>query len=123
MENTEINQKIHERLFGKCWHEFKIRKFTGYECKCGAIKNNSYRNPDYAGNISDAFRVVEELEKRGFVWTFSNNGNEYAAKYDVRFFLEDKKAGAPDVRAIAIKETLPLAICEAALKVLGGEDE
>src|ERR1051325_1474918 len=107
---SEINKRIHEEIFGGCIHDWKTGRTTDTQIsfrkcvKCDVF--NAPDIPDYSGNISAAFKVVEEMEKRGFVWTFSNNGNQYAPKYDVRFFLVEK-----GLRVIEIAETLPMAIC------------
>ncbi len=115
--NTEINELIHTRLFKTCWHEDLTENdfFSRLACpKCGNPRHWQ-PNPNYCESIADAWRVVEEMQRRGFVWSFSKNSNEFAAQYDARFFLE--KEG---VRAIAIEKTLPLAICKAALEAIDG---
>lgn len=124
--SEELDKFIHENLFGKCWHATYFDEKSQYHrCrKCrqtGLILITDKINRNYSTDIADAFKVVNAMEAKGFVWTIANNGNEYSAKYDARFFLNVKQRGVPDVRAIAIEETLPLAICLAAKSALEGE--
>ena len=118
----DIDRKIHEML-GKCWVGLTDDEWAAHShitgdgfCKeCGECVS-VHTNPQYSTDIAAAFEVVGWLENQGWEWSVSFNGNEFAAKYDVRMFLDVR--GEPDKRVIEINETIPLAICEAALKAI-----
>lgn len=61
--------------------------------------------------------VVDELRAQG--WEINLSANDFEGEpWDCRFFLMDKRVGAPRFRAIAHGATAPLAICRAALEAV-----
>jgi len=66
----------------------------------------------YSTSIAAAWQVVEEIKRRGLHWWIADCSGGYGAH--VRF-EHDRRTFAS-----AEAETLPLAICRAALKVVGG---
>lgn len=73
------------------------------DCFCKPI-------PAYSTDIAAAFKVVDEIEKRGFRWSAWSDGEFYMSK------------SGPDDEDPAVfegkEETLPLAICKAALEAV-----
>lgn len=132
MTNEEINKKLHEGLFEKCWHQFA---FSGNVAKCEKCDFNTEMsehdfymgepsNPDYCGNIADAWKVVEELRRRWykidpdetFFFQFIDCC-EHGWRVDVMHGHHDG-----DGEVLTVSDlSLPLAICRAAVKVLEGE--
>lgn len=128
MENNEINinKIIHEKLFGKCWHEEKndttidrkmICKKCGKKVEFAFIQHVEtwLYAPDYDSNISDAWKVVEEMERRGF--NFMIAGAKGSEKYET--FAMFGRLNGRLFQATA--ETLPLTICKACLIYLESE--
>ena len=77
MTHEEINKKIAE-LKGECWHEPEYQtferegvKYRGSICKnCGKHKPLNFSNTDYAGDISKAWNLWNEMAE----WCKENNG-------------------------------------------------
>lgn len=129
LTNGRANYLIHEHIFGECWHEWKSNSLGDrYACirvNCFAIATNGTPvNPDYCGNISDAFTVVEKLRVEWFeanpdetyFWKFTDCC-EHGWRVDIEFGHHDGDAEIAD----AVNESLPKAICLAALKAKGIE--
>ncbi len=117
-----INQKIHEQIFGECWHDVEqVPNGLGgvFVCKkCRIPEHQLYLdrkipNPNYCESIADAFRVVRKLQKDGWeifsVTTIKGVSSAHFFKdlgHDARSENEDLPAKA---------------ICLAALKTLEGK--
>jgi hypothetical protein len=130
VSNEEINKTIHEKVFGQCWHEWQPNsmgdRFACVKNQCLAVAQYGTPNkPDYCGNISDAFKVVEKMRESwrsedgdGNFWRFTDC-QQYGWTAAIVF-------GSDDGEATLFHEgttTLPLAICAAALKVFEGENK
>jgi len=91
MENEKINQLIHEKIMN-----LKVSKPS-----------------DYADSISFAWKVVERMEKRGYLWDAGKDFKEYF----MDFYRADNQQ--PQNHNVGCAYEFPKAICLAALKAVG----
>lgn len=107
----EIDREIYE-LLGKHWHEWvKIDPPTFFKCECGrerwSGKPDGY--PKYSTDIAAAFKVIEFLRAQKHQTFMDNETGKWAVEmYPLGEFPAAEVRGA---------ESLPLAICQAALKL------
>jgi hypothetical protein len=112
--DEQINQEIHEKLFGECWHDETTDSARVWKCgKCGLDRRHC-ENPDYCNDIAATWRVVEKMTADGWFWTISHELNaDYGAEFNKtanHFF-------------VGVDAKLPRAICEAALETLDPADD
>jgi Phage ABA sandwich domain len=108
-----IDQNIHEKIFGKCWHEYNHKTQYGQKC-CGKCLSrqaefHTYPNLKYSSDISAAWKVIEEMESQGYYLNIIGKcgGNAYY----VRFEQSEQKGES-------VSLSLPTAICQAALSTI-----
>ena len=130
MENNEINKLIHEKIFGlKPKLEYEVMRVDGKQGWCvpfvaddlkhaqewantrnGQFKYEAFEVcSNYSGDITNAFKVVEEMRKKEFTWaaTVDSLGQHTFAFHGVWN------------NSVVTDKSLPLAICLAALSALG----
>lgn len=106
--NTELNGRIATVVF-----EYNFEVDQGGYIKWIKDGKIIYRTlPDYSGSISDAWLVVEELEKRGITIYLSSQNIKWNCEFCTWL------AGDIDTYGdIEDQSTAPLAICYAALDI------
>lgn len=122
------NQLCHE-ILGLCWHkakpEFK-RVNSGMiqkDCECGASSSWEriggqgrpepvfrFSNPDYEGNIADAWRLVEWMKKKDYVFQLQTTKGKTVKADFYKGIRTEKCKGEAD--------TAPAAIVAAFLKAI-----
>jgi hypothetical protein len=117
MEKEEINEKIHEKVFGECWHEWQSNsmgdRFACVKNKCLAVAQyGTPDKPDYCGSISDAWKVVERITSPPQTMEEAHQ----AANTKFMFWWQTK---GQDLWCFSAEEAAE-AICLAALKAIEG---
>lgn len=113
MKDEEINKAIHNNIFGKCTGDGWCQKpcnIQGCELPCHCTLGAEDFN--YCNSIEQAFKVVEKLAKDFYcvMYTPFLKGEFYRARF-TRYNTQDDYP-ASDL------ESLPKAICLAALKTI-----
>jgi Phage ABA sandwich domain len=73
--------------------------------------------PHYSTNIADAWKVVNEMNKKGFYFNLDQDSDfEFDALFADGYYAEDTT-----ISVISSHKSAPLAICLAALKTVGAE--
>lgn len=115
----EIDKQIHEMIHGNCDHEWVKES----QLKDGIIKacpkcktryvGEFIQVPPYSTDIADAFLVVEWLREKGYEIQTGTDRDNPDGVWNFCFYEHpaDLSLGS------AFAETLPLAICQAALKL------
>lgn len=126
--SERINQLIEENIFeNKCaWFSFVNNKLT--EGNHGSTphlrvldSNGDYQElPDYFGNISEAFRVMEKMQ---LTLTPSYSGWKVFRSNSSGFSRESSWIGTTNKQRWIESERAPEAICLAALKLLRLDSE
>lgn len=118
MDNREIDALIHEKVFGRCAHQW-LQHLSPMQCfKCGQAETQYSKTPFYSTDMAAAWQIVERLDS----YEISQNGASHAE-------VPDPKKGwratyTQNGRTYtAFAETGPLAICLAALQSIGIEAE
>lgn len=102
MTKREIDALVHEKVFGlKVTHKTTSGDIYG--------EPDGNRVPEYSGNIADAWRVVDKMAIRKYVWGAISNGR----RTDWSFLDNGKVVGN------SVNEATPYAICLSALKTVG----
>lgn len=121
MTNLELNQFIHTKLFDSCWHESPTNQKAVVRYKCFKCDKQWWDNPDYCGNIEDAFKVVEKLRTK---WLAENpQETQYfrisdCCQYGWQVQINLGHHDGDILIAHANGQSLPLAICLAAKAAL-----
>jgi hypothetical protein len=140
MTDTETNAKIHEKVFGAKWYRatklwletaphleglrwLYTERESATTLRHGLIELASgNEKPDelesiekYSSDISEAFKVVTEMEAKGYLFEISNQADSYTdfKSYVVDIWLPRKSKG------VTVDKSLPKAICLAALRAVG----
>lgn len=105
MKHEQLNKYLHEKLFGACWCEY----YGSPRCrKCGKFDGVK---PDYAGNIADAFKVVEKMKEKYDLDLALFTGNRRAYFYTEKksvwtFFIEKSADTHAEAICLAAKSAL-----------------
>lgn len=76
----EINRLLHEKVMGKCWHEwYKVIpppsddfECPYYACMCGEIYNDTTDNPSYTSSWTDYGPMLEVAARQEWWGWFLN---------------------------------------------------
>lgn len=109
MTNKEINLLVAEKVMEFCAKDLKLLK-DHYEAN-----NDPFTIWDVSSNITDAWYVVEKMDQLGWLCQMANNtiGKE---RFSAHFCLNKEFKSAT-----AFSDSMPKAICIAALKAVGAE--
>lgn len=109
MTNSEINEAVARKLG---WKEYECA--PQYRAEHKAYMPVKHIMPDYAVSIAAAWELWEEMSERYFL-TLETEAGEFGRNI-VKIWKNDK-TGAGWVIGDVYAETVPLAICQAFLKL------
>ena len=137
MDNRELDALVAEKVMGWEWwihiesdarfialgggwvSHLHPKKASGKEPVDWDVINRACDLPRYSTDISAAWQVVENVERRFAAVQVIWEGPIYGA----RCIIRDEDGGAYSTEADKRAKTVPLAICLAALKALGVDPE
>jgi hypothetical protein len=116
MNEKEINQLIHEKIFDKCFHCWMSIDDFNFRCgKCLAVEIETELSypprPNYCEDIAAAFQVVEKMREKGFYLALHTNNHS-------AYFYTKKNALISMISDVVFGETDAEAICLAALEAI-----
>lgn len=123
MDKVKIDQLVAEKVMG-----FTVDKREDSLNKCKIIKISADKNPfNYtyvesfrpSSNIKDAFKVVEKLREHYIFLTLTTGEDSYVAEFT------ENDINNPDkyITYVAEAQMVSMAICLAALKIVGHEED
>ena len=114
MDNREIDALIHEKVFGRCAHQW-LQHLSPMQCfKCGQAETQYTKTPFYSTDIAAAWQIVEQLDS----CEISQNGASHVENPDHKKGWRANHTRDGRIY-LAFAETGPMAICLAALQAVG----
>jgi len=92
MNDFELNKLLHEKVMGKCWHEWSAYESGTFLEKCGkcgetVLMGKTLPVPSYTTNPAEYWELLQEVSKKpywkvGYYWSnfiqrLLNPGNTY----------------------------------------------
>lgn len=119
ISDETINQLVHEKIMGKCWHDNYGPKFLGApfvcsKCEQACIADIREENPPYCSSLDAVVKVIDKLIVGGL-------DIDIRSELTKGWLVWLHNAGA--VKGSQCESSLPKAIAIAALKATGNWPE